>query len=109
MFTYLSVLFIRQGDYWVAQALEHDIAAQGASLQLTQRTFEETLSGQIALDRKFGREPLKHLPPAPREYWDAFEAADKREVAKTPLTIENMPPAYVIQAITEQPLAAYAP
>ena len=104
---YLSVLFIRQDGQWVAQALEHDLAAQGASFELAKRAFKQTVCGQIVLDRKLGREPLTHLSPAPEEYWVAFEAAKERKVAKAPLCLEHLPPAYMIQAIASQPLADF--
>ena len=102
---YLSVLFFRDGDQWLAQALERDIAAQGSTLPEARRAFEQTLGGQIILDRTKGRKPLEHLPPAPTEYWTAFEAATKQLQAER-FQLSDLPPAYMIEAISDRPLGA---
>ena len=71
-FGYLSVLFIQREGFWVAQSLEYDLAAQGRTVDEAKHAFEQTLIGQIMLDKQQGRPPLDHLPPAPDRYWDAF-------------------------------------
>ena len=53
---------MREADYWVAQCLEHDIAAQGKTLPEVEDAFRKTVVGQIVLDLRKGREPLDSYP-----------------------------------------------
>lgn len=99
----LRVLFIRDGAHWVAQALEHDIAAQGPSLKLARRAFERTLMGQIRLDQMQGRTPITHLPPAPSEFFDAFDQASQKTLVNEPFEAPNLPPAWLVEAIRDVP------
>jgi hypothetical protein len=102
--TLVKVLFIREGKFWVAQALEFDLAAQGSSIAKTKRAFEQAFFGQIHFDVKLGRPPLEHLPPAPEKYWREFNRIVKE---KQTLPTERMtsdcpastPPAFMVQAI----------
>ena len=60
----LSVLFFREpSGIWVAQALEHNIAAQGGTVEEATVAFERTVEGYLRLDAKLGREPLSVLKP----------------------------------------------
>lgn len=106
----LSVVLFKEGDSWVAQALEHDLAAQGPSIELAQRAFLHALAGQFKLDFQKNRQPLVHLPPAPMRYWHAWDQASAKQLLKAPTpTVASaeeqatIPPAYVIQAITDAP------
>jgi hypothetical protein len=105
----LSVLLFQEGDAWVLQGLEHDLAAQGPSIELAQRAFLDALHGQLRLDQQANRAPLAQLPRAPMEYWYAFDRAMTKQLV-TPATVPaqadvtmRMPPAYMIQAITDMP------
>jgi hypothetical protein len=71
----LSVVLLLDGDRWVAQCLDFDIAAQGQSIKEAQESFERVFFGQIALDLEHGRSPLAGIERAPDEYWDLFKAA----------------------------------
>lgn len=48
---------------FVAQCLEHDIAAQGKSPEEAIYRLEKTIAAQIALDIEHGRQPIINLPP----------------------------------------------
>ena len=105
----LSVLLFKEGEAWVAQALEHDLAAQGPSIELVQRAFLSALAGQFKLDLQQRRLPLAHLQPAPMRYWHAWDQATAKTVVRAPsvATSDDQPtiPAYMIQAITDAPEA----
>ena len=97
-----------EGDAWVAQGLEHDLAAQGPTLELAQRAFLHALAGQFKLDTMKQRSPLAHLQPAPMKYWRAWDQATAKQLVKAPPVPAAdsdvpFPPAYVIQAITDAP------
>jgi hypothetical protein len=67
---YVSVLLHRDGNAWVAQCLEKDLAVQGPSVEEAKNRFLRTLSAQIQDDLLDGREPLSGLPQAPASYFD---------------------------------------
>lgn len=73
----VQVLVLREGDVWVAQCLEYDIAAQGATLPEVKKALERTFIGQMMVDAHLGQEPLDNIPPAPREYWEKFEQGER--------------------------------
>jgi len=98
-FRYLSVLFIQRDGFWVAQSLELDLAAQGRTFDEAKHAFEQTLIGQIMLDKRAGRTPLDHLPPAPERYWEVFRQVALKSVATEPMAVPDIPPAFMVQAI----------
>jgi hypothetical protein len=66
----VSVLLHKDGDAWVAQCLEYDVAAQGVDIPDAKDNFLSTLEAQIRFDLADGKVPLVGLPPAPRSYRD---------------------------------------
>ena len=66
----VSVLLHKDGDAWVAQCLEHDLAAQAPSQEEAKKRFLRTLGQQILLDFMEGRAPLEWLPQAPARYFE---------------------------------------
>jgi hypothetical protein len=53
----LRVVLLREGRYWLAQGLEHDIGVQGEDLKDTLVRLEIALESEAAI--------LPDLPPAP--------------------------------------------
>jgi hypothetical protein len=100
-FLYVSVLFIHREGFWVAQSLERDLAAQGRTLDEAKHALEQTLVGQILFDKRQGREPLVHVPRAPDRYWEAFRRVASQSLKAEPLTLPDIPPAFMVQAITQ--------
>ena len=98
-FRYLSVLFIPRDGFWVAQSLEYDLAAQGRTVDEAKHAFEQTLIGQIMLDKRQGRPPLDHLPPASDRYWDAFRQVAAQFLKTELLSVPDILPAFMVQAI----------
>ncbi len=66
----VSVLLHRDGDAWVAQCLEKDLAAQGPNPEEAKKRFLRALGAQIAWDLQDKREPLSNLPQAPQRYFE---------------------------------------
>lgn len=69
----VHVRIIKERELYAAQCLEYDICAQGNSPVAAIESFRITMMGQVALDKRSGREPLKHLPCAPMPYWLGIE------------------------------------
>lgn len=66
---------IQQGDQWLAQALDVNLAAQGSSDKQAIGSFMRILRARLHRDFQNGRAPLSGLPPAPDRFWDAWEKA----------------------------------
>lgn len=73
----VRVLLFQQDGQWIAQCLEHDITAQGETLEEARRGWEHTLVGYLCLSEENGVKPLANVPRAPKFYWDRFEQADQ--------------------------------
>jgi len=98
----LRVIYIRENDYWVAQCLEHDIAAQGKTLPEVEDAFRKTIIGQIILDLRKGREPLEDLKPAPPMYWRKFSEGLRLGVEPNIELPSQIPPPFMLEGITKE-------
>jgi hypothetical protein len=85
---------------WTARGLEHDLAAEGRTIESAVDTLVKIVRAHIAYDRRHNREPLSAFAAAPQLYWNGFTRA-------TPLPIplqldwsENGLPAEIIAAVT---------
>lgn len=99
----LRVLFFRdpyQPETWIAQALEHDIAAYGPDMNLAKVAFERTVSGYIRLAQQQNCEPFAALPQAPDVFWERWLRAT---AAKNPQA-EPIPsiPGHLLSAVTDE-------
>ncbi len=72
--TLRTVLF-KEGEWWVAQCLDVDIAAQAKTEQDLLVEIGRVLVGRIMAGEKLGVDPFATLPPAPRRYWEMFFSA----------------------------------
>lgn len=102
----VRVLLYREDDMWVAQCLEHDIAAQGKTLDEVQNKFHQTFIGQVILDLEAGKQPLKNVPKAPAEFLKMFENSSHRLKDPKPFPVSELPPAYMVNAIAEEAIYA---
>ena len=73
----LSLLVGREGEWWVAQCLEYDIAVQARTLKDVDYEFQRILLGRIFAAKELGIDPFEDIPPAPEEYRKIFEDANK--------------------------------
>ena len=82
---HISAVLFQEGEQWVAQCLEYDIAAQAETLkELVEYELQRVLVGHISVSLETGRVPFENVPAAPREYWDLWnggvEVADGRPI-----------------------------
>jgi len=98
----VRVLFLKEGDAWVAQCLEYDIAAQAKTLPEAEQAFERTLVGQIMLDLRRGKEPFSGTKPAPRMYWRKFNEGLGLRMEPTIELPKQTPPAFMIEEIRKE-------
>ncbi|MBA3841157.1 MAG: hypothetical protein H0X39_00800 [Actinobacteria bacterium] len=67
---------VRDGSYrWVAQVLEHDLAAQASSIDEILYEVRRMIVGHILSCEEQGLDPYA-VPPAPKEYEDEYNASE---------------------------------
>ena len=62
---------------WTARVLEHDLSAEGTTIESAVDTLVKIACAQIAYDRRHSRIPLSAFAAAPRLYWNAFARATR--------------------------------
>jgi hypothetical protein len=101
----LRVLLFRESrdsHTWIAQALEHDIAAYGEDIEQAKLAFERTVSGYFVMATRHHREPLAGLPPAPDGFWDVWQRlADQQTMQAEPIPSI---PGHMIPVVTDEPV-----
>jgi hypothetical protein len=100
----VSVLLHRDGETWVAQCLEYDVAVQGRNKDEAQQRFLRALTSQIGLDLAEDRAPLSNLSPAPKRYFD--DAVRTTQGPTLPVWVPVQPKKPRVQA-TARFLAAF--
>lgn len=110
---HLSVLFLKEGDFWVAQCLQFDITSQGKSIADAQRSFERVLVAQIICDLEQGREALSSVPQAPAEMFELFKIAEPLQQRDVPVRFPepttsqgSIPPPWMIPRLSLSELRA---
>jgi hypothetical protein len=71
----ISVVMFQEGEWWTAQCLEYDIAAQAETVPALCYEFVRVLFGHMVANVEFDREPFEGIGPAPEEYWHMFTEA----------------------------------
>jgi hypothetical protein len=72
----MRVLIFRRDEWWVAQCLEYDIAAQARSLNDVQYEIQRVVIGRVFAAQALGIEPFKGIPKAPEGYHKIFKKPD---------------------------------
>jgi hypothetical protein len=83
----LSVLVMKEGNQWVAQCLEYDVASQGVTIQEAIYEFDRTFMAFVILYSDVRRNSpletfLKLLKPSPKYYCEKYKNAQKSEKNK---------------------------
>jgi hypothetical protein len=71
----LNVVFYEDGDLWVAQAIEFDIAARADKPSKLPRAFERAVMANLVANQELGRQRLEGIPAAPQRFRELFESA----------------------------------
>ena len=71
----LNVLVFREGDRWVAQVLEKDMAAHGETPYAALSAIGMIIQAHVNFDTFHQRTPFSRLDRAPDVYWDVMERA----------------------------------
>ncbi len=83
----ISVLIYREGEVWVAHALEFDIVATGQSKEEALGNLKDLVNAQIEFAMLHGN--LEAIfKPAPSEYWARY-FSEGFSTKEAPLTLET--------------------
>ncbi len=95
--TTLRVVMFQEGDFWVAQCLEHDIGAQARSLDELQKRFELTIKAEATHTLEATGAPFHGIDPAPKYFhdlWDRFQDPFKR-IGQAEIPVDDGPSSHV--------------
>lgn len=90
--TTLRILFLKEGDKWAAQCLEHNIAAQGDTLPQAALSITNAIVAEMAVCRELNI-GLESIPKAHEVYWKLFES---KESENLPSDVVPLPLAYQV-------------
>ena len=68
----IRAVIFKEGDWWVGQCLEHDIAAQAKTPKELAYQIQRSIVGHLVVSKQEGLVPFKKLPKAPGKYWKLF-------------------------------------
>ena len=71
----ISAVMFQDGEWWCAQCLEYDIAAQATTLSELRYELERVFATHVAASEELGQEPFESLNAAPQRFWDMFQTA----------------------------------
>ena len=86
----IRAVVFREGDWWIIQLLEYDLATQVRRLEDVPGKFRHLVAAQMAANAAMGVEPFHGFSKAPRRYWEMYERA-RTLVAPTPPEDEVSP------------------
>jgi hypothetical protein len=88
----LNVIAYQEGEWWCAQCLEYDLAAQARTLPDLHYEFEMIVHSHIAISLELGQEPFEGLKPAPQKFWEMYENSKMHiEREKQPFRLPGPP------------------
>jgi hypothetical protein len=93
------LVFPETSRAWTARCLEHDLTAQGPTIESAVDTLVKVARAHIAYDLRHNHQPLSAFAAAPRLYWRAFSRAAR---LPTPLELnwlETPTPASIVAAV----------
>ena len=67
------MVIFKDGNWWIAQCLNYDIAALAGTLEDVLYEIQRMLVGRIIMAEKLGIDPFEGIPPAPKWYRDIIE------------------------------------
>jgi hypothetical protein len=98
------VVFPETRRTWTARALDHDLAAEGRTVEAALDTLLRIARAHVEFDLRHQREPLSAFASAPPAYWNAFTRGTNLMVS-VPLDWVNGEAAPLITAtlVTQHP------
>ena len=87
----INAVIFREGRHWIAQGLQHDVCAQGDTLDEVHAAFAQQLIATAAIALELGEEPFTNIDRAPDQYWEMFGRSRITMEAESPATTQQPP------------------
>lgn len=71
----IRAVVFKEGNWWVIQVLDYDLATQVRRLEDVPDTFRRLILGQIEVNAFMGGAPFHGFSKAPRRFWEMYEKA----------------------------------
>lgn len=71
----IQAVVFQEGEWWIIQLLEYDLATQVRCLEDVPGEFRRLLLAQILANAECGVEPFHGFSKAPKRYWEMYERA----------------------------------
>jgi hypothetical protein len=71
----IRAVVFREGDWWIIQLLEYDLATQVKRLEDVPSVFRRLILGQMEANAVLGVEPFHGFSRAPKRFWEMYERA----------------------------------
>jgi hypothetical protein len=81
----ISAVLFQEGEWWTAQCLEYDIAAQAKTLPELRHELERVIVSHLVVSDELGRPAFANIGPAPQRFWKMYASSNMR------LETEEMP------------------
>jgi hypothetical protein len=98
------VVFPETRRTWIARGLDHDLSAEGPTIEAAVDTLLKIARAHIAFDLRHHREPLSGFAAAPRAYWEAFA---RGSALSLPIQLDwlesGLAPQVIATVVTEHP------
>ncbi len=94
----LSVVYVLEDGYWLAQCLEYDIVAQAKTMKDLPEAFALVFASHVSIRLAHQQDPFEGVPPAPAKYWDLHREGMplKGRAVRVPIaTSGDMPSAHI--------------
>lgn len=74
----MNVVVLKEGDWWIAQGLEHDIVAQGETVEAAILNFPTEVARHFAVRMRSKQGVWDQVSQAEPKYWKLFAHAALR-------------------------------
>jgi hypothetical protein len=71
----IRAVVYREGEWWIIQLLEYDLATQVRRLEDVPGEFRRLVLAQILVNSECGMESFHGFSKAPRRYWEMYQQA----------------------------------
>jgi len=93
----MTIVMFKENDWWIAQCIEYDLAAQGRNIDDAQYEFQRMFCGRIMVAQELGiDDPLGDLPRAPKKFQTLLNKASKRIFKKEDELCNGVPQACML-------------
>jgi predicted RNase H-like HicB family nuclease len=74
----IHAVVFKEGEWFIAQFLEYDIATQAKSVTALLDEAEQIIAAHILVADKEGSEPFAKISRAPRRFWQMYKDANAK-------------------------------